>query len=153
MTAPACWQAAPTDAPALAQWLSVRPLWRLAALVRALADPSTQIWCTGARRPHPSGALWLQTAGDYVDVCDVFVAPEGRRRGAGRALVTSAVAAAERMHAMGVTLEVAVDNTAAIALYHQLGFVTLSVRHGYYESSVGRVDALLMSRSCRTPNA
>ena len=50
------------------------------------------------------------------------VAPEHRRTGVGRALVTDVIAAARALQARGLWLEVTNVNVAAVALYRSLGF-------------------------------
>ena len=54
---------------------------------------------------------------------DLFVDPAARRSGVGRALLEAAHAFARGQGAVRVTLETAVDNRAAQALYESLGYV------------------------------
>lgn len=60
-------------------------------------------------------SLWLLN--------DLFVAPESRRSGVGRALLLHARLFAEESGAAGMMLETAVDNTPAQTLYESLGWV------------------------------
>lgn len=60
-------------------------------------------------------SLWLLN--------DLFVAPEMRHGGVGRALLEHARLFAEESGAAGLMLETAVDNTPAQALYESLGWV------------------------------
>lgn len=53
---------------------------------------------------------------------DLFVAPEARRSGAGRALLERARAFAAGTQARGLTLKTAVDNATAQALYEAAGW-------------------------------
>lgn len=53
---------------------------------------------------------------------DLFVAPNGRRLGVGRALLERAREFALETHAKGLTLNTAVDNFAAQALYEAAGW-------------------------------
>jgi ribosomal protein S18 acetylase RimI-like enzyme len=53
---------------------------------------------------------------------DLFVAPEARQLGVGRALTERAHRLAEATQANGLTLETAVDNVAAQKLYESLGW-------------------------------
>ncbi|MCZ6766461.1 MAG: GNAT family N-acetyltransferase [bacterium] len=53
---------------------------------------------------------------------DLFVAPEGRRHGVGRMLMERSREYAESTGARGLTLETAVDNLPAQALYESLGW-------------------------------
>jgi len=66
-----------------------------------------------------------------------------RRTGLGSKLMS---AAEERLRALGcasILLEVAVDNTAAIAFYHRQGYATLATIPGYYND---QMDALLLGK-------
>ena len=54
---------------------------------------------------------------------DLFVAPEGRRKGVGRALMDRARRHAEETGACRLTLETMHDNHVAKALYQSLGYV------------------------------
>ena len=53
---------------------------------------------------------------------DLFVAPARRRRGIGRAVVTSVADDARAAGALRLALQTETSNIAAAALYHQLGF-------------------------------
>jgi len=53
---------------------------------------------------------------------DLFVAPEARKFGVGRALTERARRLAEATQANGLTLETAIDNRAAQRLYESLGW-------------------------------
>lgn len=53
---------------------------------------------------------------------DLFVAPEARRAGVGRALLERARRFAEETHAKGLTLQTATDNDAAQAVYEANGW-------------------------------
>ncbi|MFI7357389.1 GNAT family N-acetyltransferase [Streptomyces avidinii] len=54
---------------------------------------------------------------------DLYVAPEGRRTGAGRALLREVLRRAREAGVSGVQLETAYDNTVAQGLYEAEGFV------------------------------
>jgi GNAT superfamily N-acetyltransferase len=53
---------------------------------------------------------------------DLFVAPEARRAGVGRALLERARQFAEETHAKGLTLQTAIDNYTAQAVYEAMGW-------------------------------
>jgi GNAT superfamily N-acetyltransferase len=55
----------------------------------------------------------------YVD--DLFVAPEARRRGAGRALLAALVADCRTRGCQGMLVEVGASNAPALALYAEFG--------------------------------
>jgi ribosomal protein S18 acetylase RimI-like enzyme len=57
-----------------------------------------------------------------ANLYSLYVAPEARREGVGRALVDAAVAAARELGAEQLELAVTANNTAAIVLYEGAGF-------------------------------
>jgi len=67
-----------------------------------------------------------------IDVHNLAIAPEFRRRGIARMLMGQVVAAASTQSATRVTLEVRQSNEAAKKLYASLGFVQTGLRKGYY---------------------
>jgi ribosomal-protein-alanine acetyltransferase len=75
------------------------------------------------------------------DIQTVTVAPEARRQGLARRLLSTLIDEARRRGAEELFLEVRVDNEAAQALYRELGFEELSVRKSYYGQGI---DALTM---------
>lgn len=83
---------------------------------------------------------------DEAELLTLAVAPEARRRGIGRRLLKLAVATARRQGARRILLEVAADNTAALALYDRIGFREVARRHGYYaRTDASPIDALVLS--------
>ena len=62
--------------------------------------------------------LWPRGA----EISDLVVAPEWRGQGIGTRLIVRLVEAAREMHAGTVEIGVAVRNSAALRLYHRLGF-------------------------------
>jgi [ribosomal protein S18]-alanine N-acetyltransferase len=84
--------------------------------------------------------FWL--ASDEVDIHNVAVHKDFRRRGLGRSLLEKVVLEARRRRSSRVTLEVRKSNLPAQKLYESMGFAVTGVRKGYY-SDDGE-DALLM---------
>jgi GNAT superfamily N-acetyltransferase len=89
----------------------------------------------------PGGELLLAKRGDHVlgcialkaleppDVAEfkrLYVRPQARKCGAGRALVEAAIAAARGLGYRQIKLDSLPELTAAIALYKRLGFVPIS---------------------------
>ena len=74
----------------------------------------------------------------------VLVARSARRRGIGRALVLEWLSWAQGEGEMEAMLEVRSSNTAALALYHRLGFAVQGRRPDYYREPTE--DAILMGR-------
>ena len=85
--------------------------------------------------------FWLLP--EEVDIHNIAVHSEFRRRGLGQALLQQVVEQARRRDSSRVTLEVRVSNIPAQKLYESVGFVTKGLRKGYY-SDDGE-DALIMA--------
>ena len=66
--------------------------------------------------------VFQQLGSDTTDVGGMWVYPEHRRRGIGRALLEAAVHWSAERHAQQVSLTVVTSNRAAIALYESAGF-------------------------------
>ena len=99
----------------------------------------------GEAADGPLGFVLLRRLAGEAEIITLAVRPDRRRCGVGRALVQAAVGAAAASHAEVMWLEVAVDNEAAIALYHCAGFETVGRRPRYYANGGGEAtDALVM---------
>jgi [ribosomal protein S18]-alanine N-acetyltransferase len=78
-----------------------------------------------------------------IDIHNIAVHVDHRRRGIARLLLGMVVAEARNQSSLRVMLEVRRSNLPAQKLYQSLGFLTTGVRKGYY-SDDGE-DALAMS--------
>ncbi|MDP2699327.1 GNAT family N-acetyltransferase [Thalassospira sp.] len=96
---------------------------------------------------RPLGFVLIQAVMDEAEINTLITAPFARRRGVAQALLA---AVTERLRDGSVNrllLEVAEDNSAAIALYRSCGFEETGRRKEYYRRKTGRrVDALVMER-------
>ncbi len=81
---------------------------------RASADAAGYVLC------RYRWSVW--SGGEDVEIEDVFVAAAARRQGLGRRLVESALARAQARGCRVAALTTNERNTAALALYAQLGF-------------------------------
>lgn len=90
------------------------------------------------------GFLVLLDQVNEIQLLNVAVAPEHQRRGYGRQLILFAVEYAKAHQFSQISLEVRKSNTAAISLYHALGFIDVGLRKNYYPNGNEREDALLM---------
>jgi len=88
----------------------------------------------------PQGFLFDMLLGRAGEIVTLGVAPDARRQGAARTLLEDLLARARALGITSLTLEVAEDNPAALALYACLGFEHAGTRRGYYR----RPDASLM---------
>lgn len=85
---------------------------------------------------------WWLIAGE-IEIQNVATALRHRRRGVGRRLMEHLLAAAARLNATRMLLEVRVGNEGAIALYRAFGFTDCGLRRTYYPDGE---DALLMEK-------
>ena len=87
----------------------------------------------GSREEHVlTGYLTAYHTQDELEILNLAVHPEHRRRGIARALLRAALQAAYKTGILHAVLEVRRNNAPAIALYEGLGFQRCGVRRGYY---------------------
>ncbi|MDR0808186.1 MAG: GNAT family N-acetyltransferase [Gemmobacter sp.] len=115
--------------------------WSAAEFATLAADPLCFTLAT------PLGLLVGRAAAGEAELLTLAVVPEARRAGEGRRLLAAFLDAATTRAASTAFLEVAVDNTAAIALYTAGGFAVTGRRPRYYRHPDGTpLDALVMAR-------
>jgi len=91
------------------------------------------------------GMLVMEVAPFGVAGMGMCVAPGWRRRGVGGALLAGAIAAARRLGAHKIGLEVWPHNEAAIRLYQRHGFVVEGRRRRHYRRRDGELwDSVMM---------
>ncbi|MEB3350607.1 MAG: GNAT family N-acetyltransferase [Cyanobacteriota bacterium] len=98
--------------------------------------PALGLWRAGELRAMACG--WLVV--DELHLVLVATDPAWRRQGLARLLLEALMAQAVAAGARHATLEVAAGNSAALALYTQLGFREAGRRRGYYRNGE---DALI----------
>jgi len=91
----------------------------------------------------PVGYIIYWIVSGEIDIHNLAVHPDFRRRGLGRALLDGVTSEARRQGLTRVTLEVRKSNEPAQKLYHSMGFVARGLRKGYY-SDDGE-DAVVMA--------
>lgn len=84
---------------------------------------------------------------EEVDIHNIAVHPDFRRRGIGRLLLEQVVDSARRQERLRVTLDVRFSNAPAQNLYRSFGFVIRGLRKGYYSDN--GEDALVMALELR----
>lgn len=94
----------------------------------------------------PAGYALVLAGGGSADLVSVAVMPTALRRGVATRLLLFALADLAAEGFEDVTLEVAVDNVPARALYDRLGFSEAGRRPGYYRRDRELVDAMVMHR-------
>ncbi len=98
--------------------------------------------------PVTAGFVIGQIAADVSEIISIGVASDWQRRGVGRILFDAFGRAVTRAGAKRVFLDVAADNTAALALYTSLGCAEVGRRKGYYlRHEAPSVDAIVMTRA------
>lgn len=94
----------------------------------------------------PAGyAIQMQIL-DEAHLLNISVLPQLQRRGLGSLLLDHLCESARRFGATQMFLEVRESNHTAQALYRKWGFTQIGRRKGYYPSSTGREDAVVMRR-------
>lgn len=107
------------------------PLWWVASSVDALSENSTKP--PFSRSHQPIACLWLGTAIDqlhgdhHAHIFLLYVLPEHRRKGIGKALMLHAEAWAKARGDRQIGLQVFQSNQPALNLYDRLGFRTQSL--------------------------
>jgi ribosomal-protein-alanine N-acetyltransferase len=81
--------------------------------------------------------------GAVADVLTVTVVNGFRRQGIAKKLISDIEIYCQTKGSSAIMLEVAVDNTGAISLYENLGYLQVSTRSNYYGSGK---DALVMQK-------
>ena len=104
--------------------------------VLRVAEPTKHV-----RRVVAFLATWLVQ--DELHVLNVATDPAQRRRGHARALLLHALRYGVEHGVRLVLLEVRRSNSAAIALYRQLGFTAMGVRARYYSDDEDAVEMVL----------
>ncbi len=77
-----------------------------------------------------------------VEVIDIMVHPDHRRKGVGTQLMRAFI---HDVQANSCKLEVRADNKPALAFYSKFGLIKDGVRSDYYRDEAGYCDAVLMT--------
>lgn len=123
--------------------------WDSATFAQLLGQPTSRAWLgrpeqPGGETPAPLSFAVLSAVGDEAEILTIGVVPAARKTGAGRALLAAILADLAALGATRVFLEVAVSNTAAIALYSGAGFSRIGTRKNYLKVGGKLQDAHLM---------
>ena len=125
----------------VAAFTTPRP-WSAAEFASLLAEPSVFVIA------RPDAFIVGRVVVDEAEILTIAVASAARRQGIGAGLISDFAQQAAKRGATHAFLEVAADNTAALALYAKAGFAPVGRRRGYFHTPQGRqTDALVMSRS------
>jgi ribosomal-protein-alanine N-acetyltransferase len=91
--------------------------------------------------------ILIQVAAGQSEILSIGTVPHARRSGLARVLLGAAAAEALARKAQEMFLEVAEDNSAALALYTAAGFLSAGRRRLYYRRPGGFVIDALMLRA------
>lgn len=121
-------------------FIAERP-WTAKEFADLLAQRGTIL--TGTSDSFVLGRVTL----DEAEVLTVATAPDARRQGLARAALAEFCSKAQAAGATSAFLEVAADNTPALALYRLEGFAQVGQRPGYYvRTDAAPADALVLRR-------
>jgi [ribosomal protein S18]-alanine N-acetyltransferase len=93
------------------------------------------------------GYFVLMAAAGEAHLLNLSIAAAWQRRGHGTALLGEAMRVGRDLGARKIFLEVRPSNLPGQALYERHGFRKIAQRRNYYPASVGREDALVLSRA------
>ena len=116
--------------------------WSERALKESLAN-SAYTFFAALDSGDFKGYIGAYTVLDEMQITNVAVSLDARRRGIGRLLIDALVKDASDHSLSTVTLEVRASNTPARALYEKLGFKAVGVRKNFYSHPTE--DGVLMT--------
>ncbi len=118
--------------------------WSYKSFEESLANPNVcyVVACQEDAPEQIVGYCGAYLIGDEADINQVAVVESHRGHGIGKQMLSELLHILQEKNIFAITLEVRKSNTAAIALYEGLGFVTEGVRKNFYEKPTE--DALIM---------
>lgn len=122
--------------------LSFSAPWSLNGFLQELENPVAQLWALMSDKVL-LGYLCFWTVQDEMQLLDLAVHPEHRRRGHGGFLLAKMIELALSKGIPRIWLEVRVSGSSARTLYEKFGFVESGRRRNYYTDP--SEDALVMS--------
>lgn len=93
------------------------------------------------------GFILCSLCGDEAEILTICVVPTYRRKGVGSALLSQMEKALQEKKIHSLFLEVEEENISALALYQSHGFEQVGRRKGYYHTSRGLKDALILKKT------
>lgn len=91
----------------------------------------------------------MSTGAGEAHILNLCVSTEFQRRGLAHEMLSFLLDEADMLEVCDVFLEVRPSNTAAIALYEQMGFNQVGLRKNYYPTATGHEDAVIYAASLR----
>jgi ribosomal-protein-alanine N-acetyltransferase len=122
------------------------PSWDEPAIARLFDQPASLAFVAEVDGAI-TGFVLAQVAADQADLLSIGVRPSHQRRGLASRLITELASALKALTVRKLYLEVAADNTAALACYRALGFAEAGMRKAYYtRGAYAPADAVLLVR-------
>lgn len=133
---------------ALLHKMEFKAPWPESAFLELLQSPGAFGFCKLAsdKPSHIDGFVLCRGVAAEVEILTLVVDHNLRRQGIARRLLDHLIASALARQHREIFLEVAEDNSAALALYEQAGFTAVGRRADYYKNggADAQKDALLM---------
>ena len=114
--------------------------WSVSDIQKILALPTTIGWVT------EKSFLLCSRVLDEMEIISIGVLPAYRQMHLASNLITDLIAYATREKIKKIFLEVSILNMPAQGLYTKFGFKQTGIRHGYYQTENGPVDALCLAK-------
>lgn len=115
--------------------------------VSQLIDSETVLVCLNEKKATVTGFLFYRLVLDEAELLSVAVSPDYRHQGVAMALLNVFIEQVTSTGASQIFLEVAENNTAALALYKKNSFEKIAVRKDYYKQADGQYDACILRLS------
>lgn len=118
--------------------------WNMGQYQECLANPNNRVYVLEIDQVI-CGLLVLLLIKDEVDILQLAIARKCQNKKLGAFLLSEALLELSAINPISKAfLEVCINNTAALALYKNLGFTQISIRKNYYLIKGQRYDALIM---------
>ena len=118
-------------------------VWNEKSISEVLNMAGTTGLLVGAEMETPQGFILFRVAADEAEVLSIGVIPAARKNGLASILLQASIKVAAKRGVAKMFFEVAVDNSAARALYESVGFKIIGKRPGYYNRSSEKLDAII----------
>jgi ribosomal-protein-alanine N-acetyltransferase len=116
--------------------------WTRRILLDEITNTETRRYTVAVEKKRIIGYLGVMFVLDELHINTIGTLPGAEGRGIATSLIDDAWADARGRGVKRATLEVAVSNERAIALYYRYGFAPVGVRKNYYERT--NEDALIL---------
>lgn len=122
--------------------------WSADAFLQEIGNPIARLW-TAQVNGRPAGFILYWVLDFEVNLLNLAVHPENRKKGVAKLLLNHMVEEATAKGVEALWLEVRVSNTGAIRLYERFGFEKAGLRRKYYDDT--QEDAIVMCLALPDP--